>query len=143
MTFRFNKFKAIMAYGALLSSAVLMLTAFDWLMLRPRTPTDLLLVCLALGFLALGTRMGHRLSQPVVAKSGDGNPQAVMALGLSPRELAVLREMAIGHSNKEIAHRLSVSPNTVKWHVGRVLEKLEASRRTDAIHKARQLGVID
>ena len=69
-------------------------------------------------------------------------PQAQAALKISERELEVLRELAAGLSNKEIAQRLSVSPNTVKTHVARLYEKLGARRRTDAILKARELGLL-
>lgn len=47
-----------------------------------------------------------------------------------------------GRSNKEIAARLHVSPNTVKTHVARVLDKLDARRRTEAIRRARELGLL-
>ena len=76
------------------------------------------------------------------APAFDGNPRAQAALGISPREMAVLAELAAGHSNKEIAARLHVSPNTVKTHVARLFEKLGARRRTDALRRARELGLV-
>jgi ATP/maltotriose-dependent transcriptional regulator MalT len=63
-------------------------------------------------------------------------------LGISSRELEVLALLAAGASNKEIARRLEVSPNTVKTHVTKLFAKLEASRRTEAIQRARELGII-
>ncbi len=56
--------------------------------------------------------------------------------------MEVLTLIAGGLSNKEIATRLNVSPNTVKTHVARVLEKLEVSRRTAALARARELGLL-
>jgi ATP/maltotriose-dependent transcriptional regulator MalT len=50
--------------------------------------------------------------------------------------------LALGRSNKEIALSLHVSPNTVKTHVARLFEKLDAKRRTDAIRRARELGLL-
>ena len=69
---------------------------------------------------------------------------AFLAIGvyIGPRELAVLHEIAAGRSNKEIAVTLNVSPNTVKTHAARLFEKLDASRRTEAINKARELGIV-
>jgi DNA-binding CsgD family transcriptional regulator/N-acetylneuraminic acid mutarotase len=61
---------------------------------------------------------------------------------LSPRELEVLEEMARGASNREIADRLVISPNTVKVHVRNVAVKLEAASRTEAVTRALQQGVI-
>lgn len=60
----------------------------------------------------------------------------------SARELQVLQELTAGYSNKEIAAPLHVSPHTVKTHVARLLDKLGAKRRTEAIHKARGLGIV-
>lgn len=54
----------------------------------------------------------------------------------------MLHSLAAGLSNKEIAAQLNVSPNTVKTHVARLFEKLDARRRTDAIAKARELGIV-
>ncbi len=81
-------------------------------------------------------------SNPRKPATFDGNPKALAALGISPRELAVLQALAGGRSNKEIAIALDVSPNTVKTHVANLFEKLEARRRTDAINRARELGIL-
>lgn len=66
----------------------------------------------------------------------------VAALGLTPRELEILELMAAGLSNKEIAERAFVSENTVKTHASRVLDKLGAARRTQAIQRAKELRLI-
>ena len=58
---------------------------------------------------------------------------------LTPRELDVLALMAEGASNKTIARRLGISVHTAKFHVGSILEKLDATGRTDAVlHAARR-----
>lgn len=54
----------------------------------------------------------------------------------------MLRLLAGGCSNKQIARRLELSPNTVKTHVARLFEKLRAVRRTEAILVARELGLV-
>ena len=54
----------------------------------------------------------------------------------------MLTLIADGLANKEIAARLGVSPNTVKTHVARVLEKPEMRRRTAALARARELGLL-
>lgn len=66
----------------------------------------------------------------------------VAALGLTPRELEILELMAAGLSNREIAERAFVSENTVKTHASRVLDKLGAARRTQAIQRAKELRLI-
>jgi DNA-binding CsgD family transcriptional regulator len=105
-------------------------------------PDDFTLFLIALAFLALGLWIGARVIAPPRPAPFDGNPKALETLGISPREREVLEEIAAGRSNKEIARRLGVSPNTVKTHVARLFEKLEAKRRTDAIARARELGIV-
>jgi DNA-binding CsgD family transcriptional regulator len=61
---------------------------------------------------------------------------------LTPRELDVLALMAEGASNKAIAKRLGISVHTAKFHVGSILEKLDATGRTDAVLHAARRGVI-
>ena len=132
----------------LLYAAFLALGAFalQWLDLQRMArlyPQSIYDALLAAGFLALGLWIGAR----VMGRRGDtppfdGNPKARAELGISPREAAVLAELAAGLSNKEIARRLDVSPNTVKTHVARLYEKLGATRRTDAVRRARELGLV-
>ena len=62
---------------------------------------------------------------------------------LSPRELEVLALLAEGASNKEIARRLGISVHTAKFHVGSLLDKLDAVGRTDAVAHAARLGVLN
>ncbi|MEZ4502263.1 MAG: response regulator transcription factor [Dehalococcoidia bacterium] len=62
---------------------------------------------------------------------------------LSERELEVLRLIALGRANKEIAAELTLSESTVKTYVARVFDKLDASGRTEAVTKALQLGLIN
>ncbi len=61
---------------------------------------------------------------------------------LTARELEVLALMAEGASNKMIARRLGISVHTAKFHVGSLLDKLDATSRTDAVAHAVRLGVI-
>ena len=62
---------------------------------------------------------------------------------LTPRELDVLVLMAEGASNKGIARQLGISVHTAKFHVGSILDKLDATGRTDAVAHAARRGVIN
>lgn len=135
--------KPVLGYGALLGLGTL---GLQWLDYQRLVRSHAGLVwdgLLAAGFLALGLWLGTRLLARREAPAQDaGNPQAQATLGISDRELAVLHEIAAGCSNKEIAQRLHVSPNTVKTHVARLLSKLGARRRTEALRRARELGLV-
>lgn len=128
-------------YGLALALGTLALQWLDYRGLMPVHGGEVGLGLVALLFLALGVYVGWRLFAPAPA-APDGNPAALAALGISGRELEVLKELAAGRSNKEIAARLAVSPNTVKTHVARLHGKLGAARRTEAIARARALGLI-
>ena len=63
-------------------------------------------------------------------------------LGITPREFEILEAMAAGFSNREISERLFVSENTVKTHAARLFDKLSARRRTQAVQRAKEAGLI-
>jgi len=134
--------KRVAVYGAALAVGALALQWLDYDRLAWSRPGEIYTALVAAAFLALGVFLGMRVFAARGPAPFDGNPNAVAALGISPRELVVLKELAAGHSNKEIARRLEVSPNTVKTHLARLYEKLGAERRTDAVNRARELGII-
>jgi len=62
---------------------------------------------------------------------------------LTPREIEVLRQLALGLANKEIAHALSISEETVKSHVGSLLGKLQVENRSQAIVQALKRHLVN
>jgi DNA-binding CsgD family transcriptional regulator len=134
--------KRVAAYGAALAAGALALQWLDYARFARSRPGEIYTALTAAAFLALGVFLGMRVFAGPKPAPFDGNPKAVASLGISPRELVVLKELAAGRSNKEIARRLEVSPNTVKTHLARLYEKLGAERRTDAVNRARELGII-
>jgi LuxR family maltose regulon positive regulatory protein len=78
------------------------------------------------------------LSGTTVWQDADGR----LLETLTARELDVLRLMAQGASNAEIAVGLTVSLGTAKWHVGHVLAKLGATSRTQALVRAQRVGLV-
>ena len=65
-----------------------------------------------------------------------------LAEALTARELEVLGMLAAGRSNQVIASELVVTLDTVKKHVSHVMDKLGAANRTEAVARARELGLI-
>jgi DNA-binding NarL/FixJ family response regulator len=61
---------------------------------------------------------------------------------LTPRELQVLQLLAQGYTNRGIAHRLSISEHTAKFHVGMLLSKLGAASRAEAVARAARQGLV-
>jgi DNA-binding CsgD family transcriptional regulator len=98
--------------------------------------------------LLLGDVAGIRLAGPGEAATVAVVSQDALAaaepvdIELTPRERDVLALMAEGASNKSIARQLGISVHTAKFHVGSLLEKLDATGRTDAVAHAARRGVI-
>jgi DNA-binding CsgD family transcriptional regulator len=94
----------------------------------------------------LGGIAGLRLAGPgeaAVALVSRGRQGMPADIDLTTRELDVLALMAEGASNKMIARQLGISVHTVKFHVGSLLDKLDATGRTDAVAHAARRGVIN
>ena len=91
---------------------------------------------------------GERVLAPALVPSMVGivTPGERVAAGgnaaLTPKEHAVLGQLADGRSNKEIADALFMSPATVKSHLTRIYEKLEAADRREAVSRALALGLL-
>lgn len=134
--------RTILVYGAILAAGTFVL---EWLQFRLLVRThavEAYVVLVAAAFLGLGVWLGTKLFRRGPAAPFVPNTRVQETLGISDRELEVLALLAAGGSNKEIARRLTVSPNTVKTHLAKLFAKLEARRRTEAIQRARELGMI-
>ena len=134
--------RTILIYGAVLAAGTF---ALEWLQFRflvRAHAVEAYVALVAAAFLGLGVWAGAKLFRRAPGAPFAPNTRAQEALGISGRELEVLTLLAAGRSNKEIARRLDVSPNTVKTHVTKLFAKLEARRRTEAIQRARELGMI-
>ena len=70
------------------------------------------------------------------------NAAQQQTLGITARELETLTLIARGFSNREIATQLFVSENTVKTHCARAFDKLGAARRTQAVQRGKELGLL-
>lgn len=140
---RLRAARPVFLYGAILAAGTFLLSWLDYQRLARSFAGEIQIFLVAALFMALGILAGARLfaARPP-ASDFSGNPEAQRTLGLSEREMQVLSLIADGLANKEIAARLNVSPNTVKTHVARVLEKLGARRRTEALARARELGIL-
>lgn len=107
---------------------------------------------IAVVFAAVGIRLGLTLTRtrevvvvrevPAPAGPFVANDAKAEELGLTARELEILRHIALGKSTKEIASTLFVSENTVKTHASRLFDKLGVNRRTQAVHVGKQLGLV-
>lgn len=155
-----KKNKNLLLYSASLG---LLLFFLKWLELRYVIFThsfEIYAGLIAVIFTALGIWLALKLSKPkagsyrvetvvvekevYITKEEDFMPDTALIaeLEISKRELEILRLMAQGHSNEEIAATIFVSLSTVKTHIQNLFFKLEAKRRTQAVEKAKRLKII-
>jgi len=143
--------KTVLLYGFLggVLIAVLKVTEYRYLVLEHSL--EIYGGIVALLFSALGIWLGLKLTrtrETVVVREVPvtgpftRNEVQLQQLGITPRELEILEAMAGGFSNREIAERLFVSENTVKTHAARLFDKLSARRRTQAVQRAKEAGLI-
>jgi len=81
-------------------------------------------------------------AQSLAAIFGDEPEEAAMVEEISAREAEVLRLLAEGFANKDVARRLGISEHTVKFHISSILEKLGAATRTEAVTLGIRRGLI-
>ena len=148
------KMNKIGIYGLALAAMLLLMKWMEYQFLILDHALDLYIGGIAILFTALGVWLAIKLSKPkketIIIEREVPAPkvpftrtsEAVEQIGLSARELEVLQHMASGMSNAQIAEKLFVSVSTVKTHSSRIFEKLEVSRRTEAVNVARKFGII-
>jgi len=135
--------KTVLIYGFALAAGAAALQWLEYQFWARAHAGTLYVALIAAGFMGLGIWVGARLFRKEPrAVDFTPNERAQSSLGITEREREVLQLLADGRSNKEIAARLGLSPNTVKTHVARLFEKLRVARRTEAIALARELGLV-
>ncbi len=135
--------KVVIIYGLALAAGAVALQWLEYQFWIRTNATTVYVALIAAAFLGLGIWVGRRLFRRE-PRGGEFTPNesARASLGITEREREVLQLLADGRSNKEIAAKLGLSPNTVKTHVASLFEKLRVARRTQAILTARELGLV-
>lgn len=137
--------RTVILYGLALAGLVLLLKYLEYRLIVHDLSIEFYVGLVALFFTGLGIWTGLKLtSKQVVVVSPEFilNDAELQRLGISKREHEVLELMAKGLSNQEIADKLFVSLNTIKTHSSNLFLKLEVSRRTQAIQRAKELRLI-
>ena len=153
--------KTVLIYGILGGVLIAVLKVIEYRFLVLEHSLEIYGGIIALLFSVLGIWLGLKLTRtretvvvrevpvPVevevpVPTTGpfQRNERRIEQLGITPREMDILEALAAGLSNREIAERLFVSENTVKTHTARLFDKLSARRRTQAVQRAKEAGLI-
>jgi two-component system, NarL family, response regulator LiaR len=156
-----HKYRQPILYGLCLAILLFLLKWMEYRFLLVSHAYEIYITLIALLFTGLGIWLARKLTKPRVILYTEmvtiekeviqykeapqtfvRNEAECQRLGISQRELEVLELMAAGRSNGEIAAQLFVSLNTIKTHSSRIFEKLDVQRRTQAVEKAKRLGLI-
>lgn len=143
--------KTVLLYGLLGGVLIVVLKVVEYRYLVLAHSLEIYGGIVALLFSSLGIWLGLKLTRTretvvvrevAVVGPFTRNEARLAELGITPREFEILEALAAGHSNREIAERLFVSENTVKTHAARLFDKLQAQRRTQAVQRAKEAGLI-
>jgi DNA-binding CsgD family transcriptional regulator len=145
--------KTALLYGILGGALIAVLKIVEYRFLVLEHSLEIYGGIVALLFSGLGIWLGLKLTRtretvvvrevPVpVTGPFERDEKRREQLGITPREIEIMEAMAAGLSNREIAERLFVSENTVKTHAARLFDKLSAQRRTQAVQRAKEAGLI-
>jgi len=147
--------RTILVYGVLGAALSVGLKLAEYRFLVVEHSLELYGGLVALVFATLGIWLGLKLTRSterVVVREIPAtvvphvpfveDPASAERLGITPRELEILRLIAEGLSTREIAERVYVSENTVKTHASRLFSKLGARRRTQAVQRAKEAGLV-
>lgn len=145
--------RQIILYGIVLGLLLLSMQFFRYRLLFMQHAESMYTGVVALVCCAVGIWAGSKVAHQWKKKPEGSTEQVVSPLitpekaladrNITPREYEVLQLIAQGLSNQEIAERLFLSLNTVKTHTSNVFSKLDVQRRTQAIQKAKELGLLE
>lgn len=131
----------IFVYGILLAAGTFLLQWMEYQYLLRQHSVELTVVVLCTLFSLLGIWFGLKLNRKSSSEFRC-NTAIQSELSISKREMDVLNLLAAGNNTQEIADTLFISVNTVKTHLQRLYEKLDAPHRGQAVQRARDLGLV-
>ena len=151
-----KKYKSTILYGFVLAFLLLLVKWLEFRFVIVNHSLEIYISIIALIFTALGIWLSKKLTKPktvviekeivkeIVIDTTEfiQDKKTIENLNISKRELEVLDLISKGMSNQEIADALFVSIPTIKTHSSKLFEKLEVSRRTQAVEKAKRLRII-
>ena len=136
-------YKYVIFMGLLLALTIATLKTFEYYYFSYKLRTDIYIGLVAVIFLGLGVYLGIKFGK---RKSNNNTPtvpvKLLMDMELSVREVEVLKLLAAGLTNQEIADKLYLSLNTIKSHTNSIYIKLGVNRRAQAIDAARKMQLV-
>lgn len=143
-----NKMKMkrpVLIIALLSATLIFLIKLFETKFLTGEISTKIYITAIGIIFLAVGIWFGLKFTKKETVTLIVEKEPAIKTNAnelLTQRETELIGLIAMGLSNKEIADKIFVSENTVKKHLNNVYMKLDVTRRTQAVSKAKQLGIL-
>jgi two-component system, NarL family, response regulator LiaR len=141
------RLKRVLLYGFIGGALITLLKLIEYQYFVRAYPGEVYGALVAVIFTAVGIYFGLKWTRPKVIVVRDSGPfvlnvENLKEVRLTAREHEILGLIAQGLSNREIGEKLFVSENTVKTHSSRLFEKMSVNRRTQAVQRGKELGLI-
>lgn len=134
--------KTVIIFGLLIFALLLLFKISTYSIASGSIAIELTVALIAFIFFFVGVYINKKSLHKKQFPKVEINHNKIKELELSKREYEVLKEIASGLSNKEIAEKLFLTESTIKTHVSNVLIKLDAKRRTQAVQIAKKMQII-
>ena len=147
--------KYIVLYSIAIALLIFGLKWLQWNFLIKDNAIDIYIGCIALVFTLFGIWVATQVIKPkthtiyIEKPTMDGHKQFITnqvelkKLNLTDREFQILRLLAKGHSNANIAEHLFLSISTIKTHVSNLYSKMNVKSRFQAIERARRMNIVE
>jgi two-component system, NarL family, response regulator LiaR len=140
-------YRQIIIVAVLAAILIFLIRFFEVQFFTGQISTKLYITLIGIIFLAIGGYIGIKMKKAkTIVQVVEVERQPIVTLNsndlLTDRETDILSHIVMGHSNKEMAEKLFISENTVKKHINNIYSKLGVKRRSQAIAKAKELGLF-
>lgn len=134
--------KTIVVFALLILALLLLFRLSTYHIVSGDLTTEWVVAVIAIVFFIIGIYINKRSLAKKTPAPIEIDHQKIKQLEITTREYEVLKEIASGLSNKEIAAKLFLTESTIKTHVSNLLLKLNAKRRTQAVQNAKEFRIL-
>jgi len=134
--------KTILLFSLLIIALLILFQLSKYSVISGNTKIEFIIAGIAILFFIIGIYINKKTLHKKAIPKAFIDHDKIKEFGITNREYEVLKEIANGHSNLEIADKLFISENTIKTHVSNILMKLDVQRRTQAVQKAKELHIL-
>lgn len=134
--------RTVLIFAALITALLVLFKLSTYAYASGDASIETIIAIIALVFFFVGVYLNKNSLPEIPTRNNGLDSNKVAASGISKREYEVLKEIALGLSNKEIGDKLFLSESTIKTHVSNLFVKLNAKRRTQAIQNAKDMQLI-